>query len=800
MTQKMLIDATRQDETRVAVMDQDGTLLDYDYENASRKQLKGNIYLAKVSRVEPSLQACFVDYGGNRHGFLAFSEIHPDYFQLPQEDKQKLMEEVAALDEPLAEPDAADAASDNDGETMPSTENLAKDDVEDDLDQVQEKRRAKFLKKMTRSYKIQEVIKKNQIMLIQVVKEERGNKGAAMTTYLSLAGRYCVLMPNTRNGGGVSRKVSNKSDRKKLKDAIDSLEMTPSMSIIIRTAGSKCNKAEIKRDYSYLIKMWDQIRQDTLKATAPALIHEEADLIKRAIRDMFDKDVDEVLVEGKEGHKSAKAFMKLLTPSYAKKVIEYKEETSPLFHKYNAEGSLEEIYEPAVQLRSGGYLVINPTEALVSIDVNSGRATKERDIEKTALKTNLEAAEEVAKQLRLRDLSGLIVIDFIDMIHRSNVRKVEQAMKGALKSDRARVQALRISDFGLMEISRQRLRPSIQDSMTETCPTCGGIGKIPSTHSVASRIVHKLENAGIKKLGTNITVKIPPQIAFELLNSYRKQLVNLDEHHGLTIEIELDDSQNSAPFFEIEGMKEEARNDNRGDNKEGRNDGRNDGRRRRRGGRGRNRNRNRDHDQDDDDSSNSDGNPNDTAASDDSDQSSDKNTNNQGHQKESQKSGQKSGRNSSQNDGKKDQDSPKRRSMYGAGDDSEGPLDPAQIAEETVQKTASDEDKSAPKSEGASEGTPEKTEDEKPKKKPARKKAAAKSSGAKKASKSGGSKPAKKPEASDEAADSSSGPDTPANDPAEPKASPKPKPLPENVEVISGAPEKPKKGWWKRTS
>ena len=464
MSMRMLIDARHPEETRVAVVN-GNRIEEFDFEAAARKQLKGNIYLAKVTRVEPSLQAAFVEYGGNRHGFLPFSEIHPDYYQIPKEDREALLREereaAQALEQHHEEHDADEADDaehehgdgDEDAPATPPEEAGAGE--ESTSEALRRKRMA-----LRRRYKIQEVIHRRQVLLVQVVKEERGNKGAALTTYLSLAGRYSVLMPNTHNGGGISRKISNQAERKKLKTLIADLKLPSGMACIIRTAGTKRTKTEIKRDFDYLTRLWDDIRELTLKSSAPALIHQDSDLIKRAIRDIYSREIDQVLVDGDEGYKAAKNFMKLLMPSHAKKVQQYSDPV-PLFQRFGVEGQLAAMYQPVVQLKSGGYIVINPTEALVSIDINSGRSTREHDIEGTALKTNLEAADEIARQLRLRDMAGLVVIDFIDMESHSNTRKVEKAMKAALANDRARIQVGRISSFGLMEMSRQRLRTGV---------------------------------------------------------------------------------------------------------------------------------------------------------------------------------------------------------------------------------------------------------------------------------------------------------------------------------------------------
>jgi len=518
MTKRMLIDAAHAEETRVVVLD--GTRIDeLDLENQSRRQLRGNIYLAKVTRVEPSLQAAFVEYGGNRHGFLAFNEIHPDYYQIPVADREALMREAAEDD------DEPRAASDSDDE----------DDDEDDVDAELERRRRRLM----RRYKIQEVIKRRQIMLVQVVKEERGNKGAALTTYLSLAGRYCVLMPNTARGGGISRKITNAPDRKRLKAAAQSLEVPHGMGVIIRTAGAARTKPEIKRDYEYLLRLWETIREATLKSIAPALIYEEEDLVKRAIRDMYDKDVDSILVEGEEGYREARDFMRMIMPSQAKKVIQHREAT-PLFVKYKIEDQLAQIHSPNVPLKSGGYLVINQTEALVAIDVNSGRATRERNIEATALKTNMEAAEEAARQLRLRDLAGLIVIDFIDMDESKNNRAVEKKLKDCLADDRARVQMGKISPFGLMEISRQRRRMGVLEGATHVCEHCQGTGRIRSVESSALSALRAIEVECARGEGGSITVRLPTPIALYVLNEKRAFLARLETAHDISITITVD--------------------------------------------------------------------------------------------------------------------------------------------------------------------------------------------------------------------------------------------------------------------
>ena len=679
MAKKMLIDATHAEETRVVVAD-GNKVEEFDFESENKRQLAGNIYLAKVTRVEPSLQAAFVDYGGNRHGFLAFSEIHPDYYQIPVADREALMEEERAyaeaqraldeeeetskkrgrgrrgrtraqslkskdavevkdvedaqltgmetidldteghdLSEPAdevgaveeiaqpetaetsvledvpqaadpdsaeadhadsgadqdaeqevqetasedAEPEAEQTSSDGTGEASAddeagsddeassaadkdeSIEAIADDDDTFDLRQIRKPR--------PRRYKIQEVVKVRQIMLIQVVKEERGNKGAALTTYLSLAGRYCVLMPNTARGGGISRKITNASDRKKLKEIAHEIDVPQGAGLIIRTAGAKRTKTEIKRDYEYLQRLWEQIRELTLKSTAPAKIYEEGDLIKRSIRDLYNREIDEVLVEGERGYRIAKDFMKMIMPSHAKNVKNY-HDSLPLFARYQVESYLSSMFNPVVQLKSGGYLVIGVTEALVAIDVNSGRATKEGSIEETALKTNLEAAEEVARQLRLRDLAGLIVIDFIDMEERRNNNSVEKRIKDKLKTDRARIQVGRISGFGLMEMSRQRLRPGMIEATTQPCPHCHGTGLIRSDDNLALSILRQIEEEGVRRRTREVLVKCPVPIANYLMNQKREHVAQIESRYGLSVRIEGVASLVS-PDYEIEKFK-----------------------------------------------------------------------------------------------------------------------------------------------------------------------------------------------------------------------------------------------------
>jgi ribonuclease E len=606
MTTRMLIDARHQEETRVAVV-KGNKIEEFDFESSEHKQLKGNIYLAKVTRVEPSLQAAFVDYGGNRHGFLAFSEIHPDYYQIPREDRERLLAEEAEhaaeeaalraqeeeeddapadmvrseateeLDTALVEVDqdeSVDTIDVTEGE-IPSEDNDDDDDESDGdsseengddegksggrrgrggrtkgrgkggmpkaSDQARQKRMA-----LRKRYKIQDVIQRRQVVLVQVVKEERGNKGAALTTYLSLAGRYCVLMPNTSHGGGISRKINNASDRKRLKSIIADLSLPTSMGCIVRTAGLSRTKPEIKRDFDYLARLWDEIREKTLSATAPSLIHSDSDLVKRAIRDIYNREIEEVLVEGANGYTAAKNFMKLLMPSHSKRVKSYADPVS-LFQRYGVEDQLSAMYSPEVQLKSGGYLVINPTEALVSIDINSGRSTREHGIEATAVKTNMEAAAEIARQLRLRDMAGLVVIDFIDMDRTGNVRKVERAMRDALKNDRARIQVGRISSFGLMEMSRQRLRTGVLEASTKVCPHCEGTGLVRTASSSALSALRLLEEEAAKGKASMISLRTSQEACIYVLNSKRHEIEDIEQRYGVSIEI--------VPDGETEGAR-----------------------------------------------------------------------------------------------------------------------------------------------------------------------------------------------------------------------------------------------------
>ncbi len=659
MAKRMLIDSTHPEETRVVVLD-GNRLEEFDFETASKKQLKGNIYLARVTRVEPSLQAAFVEFGGNRHGFLAFNEIHPDYYRIPVSDRHALMAddedevrheprqrrgrhrdveaETAAdpvptipLDgapadsgpvgivpaEPVApaadaapvfapqaeqatprEPGlfdapAADAAPSDapvadalpgetlPGETLPAealpaealpaealpaeegaeprqhqVESLGGDTVDD---AHETRRRAR----PQRHYKIQEVLKRRQVLLVQVVKEERGTKGAALTTYLSLAGRYCVLMPNTDRGGGISRRITSQQDRKRLKNLIEELEVPDGMAVILRTAGMERETADIRRDYEYLMRLWEEIRDLTLRSTAPSLIYEEGSLIKRAIRDMYAADIDDILVEGNSGYDAARHFMGMLMPSDVPRIRKYDDSQVPLFQRFQVENELDEMHLPTVRLKSGGYIVINSTEALVAIDVNSGRSTRERNIDETAYKTNLEAADEVARQLRLRDLAGLIVIDFIDMDDHRHQAAVERRLKEAMKSDRARIQIGRISAFGLLELSRQRLRPSISEISFEVCPHCNGTGRLRSTESAALHVLRGIEEEAGKMRAAELSVFVATPVALYLFNNKRAALVGIESRFGVRVQFHSDDSL-IPPAFRVERAKAKSPDSNQG--------------------------------------------------------------------------------------------------------------------------------------------------------------------------------------------------------------------------------------------
>ena len=521
MSKKLLIDARQSEETRVISTTND-LIDDFEYEVHSRRQLKGNIYLARVTRVEPSLQAAFIEYGGNRQGFLAFSEIHPDYYRIPVEDKNKLLAEASAkTDEDL---------------------NLNDDSSEENVDEFNEEEFKKIKRNLYKNYKIQEVIARRQILLVQVVKEERGSKGAALSTYISIAGRYCVLMPNTPRGGGVSRKISNITDRKRLKKVVDELDVSKGMAVIIRTAGSKRTKTEIKRDYANSMKIWENVKKLTLESNAPFLIHEEGSLVKRAIRDLYHSDIDEVLVEGSEAYKVCKNYMKAVMPSHAKKVQQYLDDKLHLFQRYNLDAQLQDIFNPKVTLKSGGYIIIDQTEALVAVDVNSGRSTRERNIEDTALKNNLEAAEEFARQARLRDLSGLIVIDFIDMEENKNRISVEKKLKESMKKDRARIQIGEISHFGLLELSRQRLRPSIVENSSELCPHCAGSGRIQSIEVSAVQLLRSIEEEGAPDDITGVKVFAHSDVILHILNKKRSQLNEIENGYNILIDFNNDNT------------------------------------------------------------------------------------------------------------------------------------------------------------------------------------------------------------------------------------------------------------------
>ncbi|MBI2586844.1 MAG: ribonuclease E/G, partial [Rhodospirillales bacterium] len=544
---RMLIDASHPEETRVAIV-AGNHLEDFDVEVQSRRQLKGNIYLAKVTRVEPSLQAAFVDYGGNRHGFLAFNEIHPDYYQIPVADREALIAEQKVA--PPAEHDPNQPREETAGAEPAAVETLGGDIFEEVAT-----RRPMALR---RRYKIQEVIKRRQILLVQVVKEERGTKGAALTTYLSLAGRYCVLMPNTARGGGISRKINSGGDRKRLKSILSDFGIPEGMAVIVRTAGEKRSKAEIKRDYEYLMRLWSTVREVTLESMAPCLVHEEGDLIKRSIRDLYTKDIQEIVIDGDEAYRAAKDFMKLLIPSHTKRVQPFEEVDKHLFQFYGIEHQLDSMHSPEVQLRSGGYIVISPTEALVAIDVNSGRATRGRNIEETALKTNIEAAEEIALQLKLRDLAGLIVIDFIDMEDHRNQIKVERRLKDVMRSDRARIQIGRISPFGLLELSRQRMRPSLIETSSEPCPYCEGTGIRRSKESAALHLLRAIEDEGMQHRSRQVTTYIPTPVALYILNNKRSALARIEEKFKMSVRLESDDTL-IPPNFRIDRIGEDGR-------------------------------------------------------------------------------------------------------------------------------------------------------------------------------------------------------------------------------------------------
>jgi len=874
MSKKMLIDATHDEETRVAIVDGD-RLEEYDYESAFRKALKGNIYLAKVTRVEPSLQAAFVNFGGNRHGFLPFSEIHPDYFRIPISDRQALIEQEEGLDKDDEDEDDIDG---NDDEDETDIEDDSKDDVvtidpdspapdvddddidddededepngnvkepepseEDDpdgntenagdddkdgnaknrrgnqrggkgrrgrgrnmakrnrdpelVDKDEKERKNRF--NLRRKYKIQEVIKRGQIMLVQISKEERGNKGAAASTYLSLPGRYCVLMPNSPRAGGVSRKIANNKDRAKMRDMLKQIEVPKGMSVIMRTAGVTRTKAEIKRDLSYLTRLWDKIRELTLESTAPALVYEEADLIKRAVRDLYTRDVEEIYVAGDEGFKTAKTFMKMMIPSHAKRVIEYKDDV-PLFTRYHVENQINEMSSPTATMKSGGYLVINPTEALVSIDVNSGKSTKERHIEGTALKTNLEAADEVARQLRLRDLGGLVVVDFIDMEDRRNNAKVERRLREALSGDRARIQVGRISSFGLLELSRQRLNPSLTEAQFEICPHCEGTGNIRTPDATSVLVIRAIEEEGIKGRASQLIVHVTSKVALYLLNSKRQHLSEMEKRYNFEALIRVDDELPASDFrLEVsrragkddgndddEDKDNNSGPDNRNTNADNNDDNKKNEGGRRRGRRGGRRRRKNDNDGgNDNDSGNN-------ASDNNQEQDSDASDNDADNKKQ-----RRGGRNQKQDDGDKAQDSSDQKQDEAAKD-------------EKAQDDKSRDDKpkggrkrsNAKKSEAQKTDQADQPSDDKKEDKPAAKKRSPKTAAKKKAEGASDTDKEDKPaKASEDAkntdkSDVGSSMPEPSNDDQDDQS----EKYASQFETINEPPKKKKKGWWNK--
>ena len=908
MATRMLIDARHQEETRVAVL-KGNRIEEFDFESADHKQIKGNIYLAKVTRVEPSLQAAFVDFGGNRHGFLAFSEIHPDYYQIPKEDREALLaaeaeaaeEEQRLRDEeeqrgemPGDEYDADDESSEALAEDLAEdgleeVDTSDKDDVatieeghmengdDDDDDSSDEdsdedgrsrgrdrnrrgrgrrqgkggRSRAKEVdearaKRMAlrRRYKIQDVIQRRQVLLVQVVKEERGNKGAALTTYLSLAGRYTVLMPNSSHGGGISRKISSASDRKRLKQVVSSLSLPRAMGLIVRTAGLSRTKTEIKRDFDYLARLWDEIRERTLSSSAPALIHSDSDLIKRAIRDIYNREIEEVVVEGEEGYKLAKQFMKLLMPSHARRVKQYSDPV-PMFQRYGAEDQLKAMYDPMVQLKSGGYLVINPTEALVSIDINSGRSTKEHNIEQTALHTNLEAAREIARQLRLRDMAGLVVIDFIDQEHHSNTRKVERAMKDALKNDRARIQVGRISSFGLMEMSRQRLRTGVLEATTRECPHCDGTGLVRTASSAGLSALRLIEDEAAKGKGSVIRLAASTEAAVYLLNEKRADLMEIEQRYHVTVEVvpEGEDEgakmvvsshgpkPKDAPRFdpivheqdedddEEETAEETAENDGDGENDDDRPRKK---RRRRRGGRGRNKNRSQDDDRDDNDDDNGDDGNDDASSDNDNDDGDDGDDSGKKRRRRGgrRRGGRGRGRNADEVNA---EDAQNLEQVSEAVVDDMAVVAGPSDSPETAEAAAEEEEKPKPRkraprkkkadTEAADPATGEDEAEAKPapKKRAPRKKKANAEAGDPETGESEAeaeAKPAPKKRAprrkkaeAEPAADAAVEPAAEAPAEPAPQPAPAPAPAPEATEQPAPAAEapKPKRGWWQRT-
>lgn len=916
MTKRMLIDATHDEETRVAVVDDNNNrLLEFDYESKFRKPLKGSIFLAKVTRVEPSLQAAFVNFGGNRHGFLPFSEIHPDYYRIPISDREALLaeqEKMLAEEEEREEAedlkgagkndqnDESDNQNDEDDDDVDEIEEINSegseiaDDDEDDQDEKSSSKKSsgrgrkkkdetdkdngessdndesddsddvdgnkaesddgdgdgddnnkgnrrggrynnrrggrggrnrrgnnggrraahrsrqvevlggteyedeeggkasdRFRYNLRRQYKIQEVIKRGQIMLIQASREERGNKGAAVTTYLSLPGRYGVLMPNSPRAGGVSRKIAKFEDRQRMRATLKELDVPKGMSVILRTAGVTRTKAEIKRDIDYLMRLWDDIRERTLQSSAPAMIYEEADLIKRAVRDLYTRDVEEIQVSGDEGYDATKKFMKMMIPSHVKKVKEYKDDKVPLFHKYRVENQIAEINETSAKLKSGGYLVINPTEALVSIDVNSGRATKERHIEETALNTNMEAAEEVARQLRLRDLGGLVVIDFIDMEDRRNNAKVERKLKEALSGDRARIQIGRISSFGLLELSRQRLNPSLTEAQYDVCKHCEGRGVVRNADSTSIMLLRGLEEEGIKGRAAQLIVHVSSEVALYMLNYKRKNLDEIERRYGFSVLLRTDDSLGSDKFrIEVARPTEdynpdEAKQDEQSDDNDDRNNKRKRGRR---GGRGRGGGKNRNNNRNDD---------------------------NQGDDNNADKSSSKSSDkgDDSESDGRKKQN--KRGGK--AGSSKKGDADQSDVKSESSKDTdAKTQDDEAAKAKSSTRGRKKKADSDKNKKsveksdtkskdsaeeKPKKKAAAKSKAGAEKTAKDEGEKPksaAKKPAA--KAGDKKKTEDKAVKVPKASNDSDDDKNVvdPAEFETVNEPPKAKKKGWWNK--
>tara|TARA_R110001592_G_scaffold29350_10_gene106662 strand:- start:41695 stop:44343 length:2649 start_codon:yes stop_codon:yes gene_type:complete len=879
MTKRMLIDATHKEELRVAITD-GNRLVEYDYESQNRKPLKGSIFLAKVTRVEPSLQAAFVNFGGNRHGFLPFSEIHPDYFRIPVSDREALMAEQEALikehdeEEALDDDDIEGSGDDDDAETDEDSDGDDQDDTADDAsdnadddnagnkvneetdagddntgntieepnepngnvaldadqnndqnkkggrrrnnqkgrggrggrgrrsqyknpnvevvggEEIDQEQRFRF--NLRRKYKIQEVIKRGQIMLVQANKEERGNKGAAVGSYLSLPGRYCVLMPNSPRGGGVSRKIANHKDRARMRDIVKSLEVPKGMSVIVRTAGVTRTKAEIKRDLDYLMRLWDNIRELTLESTAPAAVYEEADLIKRSVRDLYTRDVEEILVAGEEGYKIAREFMKMMIPSHVKKVVKYEDGQLPLFNRYQIESQINEIGQPEVRLKSGGYLVINPTEALISIDVNSGKSTKGRHIEETAVKTNLEAADEVARQLKLRDLGGLVVIDFIDMEDRRNNSKVERRVKEALSTDRARVQVGRISSFGLMELSRQRLSPSLTEAQYEKCKVCSGIGIVPTSDAMSIMVLRAIEEEGIRARAAQIIVQVTNDVALFILNYKRTKLAEIEQRYGLEVLLRVDDTI-PASEYRIEVSKpveqdedgeqgdqksndsqpQTAQNNDKNDKRDDQSDSDKPRKRGRRGGRGRGRSRSTnagDADQGQNQNENQNQNQNqDQAAA--SAQDTPPSEDGEGKKRNNRRPAKP--KDAPKPSDSSDAPSPEAQDVSADKGDKKG----AKAANDSADKSDAPKPKAQPK-----KSTAKAKKDAEPKDAPAK-------DAVKKEAKADG-KPAKKPAKKDDEAKAKKKPAKAVNDQEPSPAS--------QYEVVNQAPKEKKKGWWNR--